>query len=268
VYRIDIATGTLLKKFNAGFLLGGLAIFGENTPPPPKLTTLAYGGPTLIANGQPVTLSAILKDDVNAPVAGRAVDFTLGTGASAQSCTGTTNAAGVASCNISAVAQPLGPGTVKASFAGDAAYLPSADSKPTLIFAFAARGSFVVGDRSASGPVLFWGAKWVRVNVLSGGPAPEAFRGFANTLSSNPPRCGGSWFTRLGSPPPPAAPLPEFMAVLVASSVTLSGSASGSTISGDIASIVIVQTAPGYEPDPGHPGTGTVVAVLCQNPSE
>ena len=260
VYRIDIATGTVLKQFNAGFLFGGLAIFGENAPLPPKPTTLTYTGPTLIANGQPVTLSGILKDDANAPVVGRIVDLTLGTGAGAQSCSGTTNAAGTASCNIGAVTQPLGPGTVKASFAGDATYLPSADSKATVIFALAAAGSFVVGDRSASGAVTFWGAQWAKVNALSGGSAPDSFKGFANTLSSSPPRCGGSWSTRPGSPPPPNAPLPEFMAVLVASSVNRSGS----TISGNIASIVIVKTDPGYEPDPEHPGTGTVVVVLCQ----
>jgi hypothetical protein len=35
---------------------------------------------------------------------------------------------------------------------------------------------------------------------------------------------------------------------------------SGSTISGDTVHIVVVQTKPGYQPDPGHPGTGTVVA--------
>jgi hypothetical protein len=259
VYRIDIATGTLLKKFNAGFLFGGLAIFGENASPPPTPTTLTYTGPTLIANGQPVTLSGILKDDANAPVVGRIVDFTLGTGTSAQSCSGTTSTAGTASCNIPAVAQPLGPGTVKASFAGDAVYLPSADSKATLIFALAARGSFVIGDRSAKGSVTFWGAQWAKVNALSGGHAPNSFKGFANTLSSSPPQCGGSWSTRPGSPPPPDAPLPVFMAVIVASSVHRSGS----TISGNISSIVIVKTDPGYEPDPEHPGTGTVVAVLC-----
>ncbi len=37
----------------------------------------------------------------------------------------------------------------------------------------------------------------------------------------------------------------------------------GSTISGNVARIVIVKTAPGYDSDPGHAGTGTVVAVWC-----
>jgi hypothetical protein len=49
------------------------------------------------------------------------------------------------------------------------------------------------------------------------------------------------------------------MGVLVASQVTQAGS----TIAGDIRSIVVVKTNPGYAADPGSPGTGTVVAVYC-----
>jgi hypothetical protein len=49
------------------------------------------------------------------------------------------------------------------------------------------------------------------------------------------------------------------MAVIVANSV----SQSGSVVSGRASEVVIVQTNPGYAPDPAFPGTGTVVAVLC-----
>ena len=45
--------------------------------------------------------------------------------------------------------------------------------------------------------------------------------------------------------------------------VTTSVRASGSTISGTIASIVVVATAGGYAADPGHAGTGSVVATYC-----
>jgi hypothetical protein len=38
----------------------------------------------------------------------------------------------------------------------------------------------------------------------------------------------------------------------------------GPTLRGDIAAIVLVTTHPGYAPNPGHAGTGTVVGVLCQ----
>jgi len=50
------------------------------------------------------------------------------------------------------------------------------------------------------------------------------------------------------------------MTVIAASSITQSGS----TISGDAPTLVIVQTDPGYAPNPGHAGTGTVVAIVCQ----
>jgi hypothetical protein len=64
---------------------------------------------------------------------------------------------------------------------------------------------------------------------------------------------------RQSAPPPSASSIPSFMAVIVARKVDKSGS----TISGNIPEIVIVRTDPGYEPNPGHPGTGTMVAVLC-----
>jgi hypothetical protein len=50
------------------------------------------------------------------------------------------------------------------------------------------------------------------------------------------------------------------MAVMVSSSITKSGS----TIAGNTRQMVIVKTDPGYASNPGHAGTGTVVAVICQ----
>jgi hypothetical protein len=49
------------------------------------------------------------------------------------------------------------------------------------------------------------------------------------------------------------------MAVIVTSSVSQSDSA----IFGNTVHIVVVKTDPGYAPDAGHPGTGTVVAQVC-----
>ena len=49
------------------------------------------------------------------------------------------------------------------------------------------------------------------------------------------------------------------MSVVVTSKVTKSGS----TISGTIVHIVVVKTNAGYDANPGHPGTGTVVATVC-----
>ena len=44
---------------------------------------------------------------------------------------------------------------------------------------------------------------------------------------------------------------------------TSAASKHGSQISGDIAHIVVVKTDPGYAGNPGHAGTGTVVAQAC-----
>ncbi|MEY9859285.1 hypothetical protein ABH935_004913 [Catenulispora sp. GAS73] len=92
-------------------------------------TTLVYTGSAHAANGQPYTLSGTLKEDGVTPIAGRTVAFTLGSGASAQSCSGTTDAAGNASCTIASVNQP-NAATVPAGgvFAGDAYYLPASAS--------------------------------------------------------------------------------------------------------------------------------------------
>ena len=74
------------------------------------------------------------------PIGGRTVHFTLGTGITAQTCDGVTNGSGIATCTISPVAQPLGPGVVTASFATDGFYRPAVDGDTTMIFAFPAGG--------------------------------------------------------------------------------------------------------------------------------
>lgn len=225
------------------------------------VTKFTADSPVLLANGQSATFKATLKEDGTTPISGRTLTFTLGSGSSAQSCSGTTDASGTASCSI-VVNQPLGPNTVTANFAGDAFFRPSSDSEAVLVFAFVGGGgSFVIGNlNSAVGTsVEFWGAQWAKLNSLSGGPAPDAFKGFAAMTSTTPPTCGGIFMTDPGNSALPPATVPAFMAVIDSSSI----SQSGSTISGNIPGIVIVKTNPGYAPDPGHAGTGTVVARLC-----
>jgi hypothetical protein len=222
-----------------------------------ETTTTYTGASGAILNGSTVTLSGTLNEDTSTPISGRTLTLKLGT---TQSCNATTNGSGVASCTI-VVSQPLGPGTASATFAGDVFYLPSSDSKTTLIYASApgsGGGAFVIGDQSATGSVTFWGSQWSTVNNVSGGSAPSAFKGFAKYPAS--PTCGTSFTTDPGnSAPPPNGPLPTYMSVIVTSKVTKSGS----TISGTIFHIVIVKTNAGYDSNPGHPGTGTVVGMVC-----
>jgi hypothetical protein len=54
---------------------------------------------------------------------------------------------------------------------------------------------------------------------------------------------------------------PGGLTVLPCASAGCSAIQTGSTVSGNAVQIVIVQTDPGYAPDPGDAGTGTVVAV-------
>jgi hypothetical protein len=230
-------------------------------------TTLTYTGSALIANNRPATLSAILKEDgTSAPApAGQMVTLTLGS-ASPQSCQGQTQADGRVSCEIASVNQPLGTEAVSAYFAGDGYYSASSDrSQKRLVFSYLpGGGGFAVGDQSvvSSNAVTWWSAQWAKVNNLSGGSAPAAFKGFAHSESpAGDPTCGRTWSTGPGASSAPPASVPSYMAVVVPTRVSKSGSA----ISGDVSKIVIVRTGSGYGPDPGKTGTGTVVATLCHN---
>ena len=206
-------------------------------------------------------MAGVLREDDIAPIGGATVTFTLGSGPGAQTCPASTDLTGAASCDISPVNQPLGPGTVRAEFPGNVRYLGSSDEASTLIFAFLTRGSFVVGDQSGAigNAVSFWGAQWRKTNVLSGGAAPPAFKGFASSLIVSPPACGAAWSSSPGNRSDPPATVPSYMAAIASSAIAKAGSA----IAGDTQAIVIVNTDAGYNSDPGHAGTGTVLAILC-----
>jgi hypothetical protein len=135
------------------------------------------------------------------------------------------------------------------------------------IFAFATQkgAAFVIGDLEAglSNHVTWWSSQWANINLMSGGAPPDAMKGFAgfedNFLGLPPPNCGGTWSTDPGNSTPPPPSVPKLMGVIVSSKVIQSGS----IISGDIKQVVIVRNDPGYAPDPGHPGTGTEIAIFC-----
>jgi len=216
-------------------------------------TTVVAGTVGAVLRVGTLTLTGTLLEDGETPITGRALTLTLGS----KNCTAITNAVGVATCTVPGT-DPLGPTAVTASFAGDSFYLAANASGSALLYALAGGGgTFVVGDQSANGGVTFWGAKWSKLNRVSGGAAPDAFKGYALVA---PTQCGVRWTTGPGnSPDPPAGPLPAYMAVIVTSSVTKSGP----SISGTTTHIVVVKTDAGYKDDPGHAGTGTVVATVC-----
>ena len=123
------------------------------------------------------------------------------------------------------------------------------------------RTAFAIGDLDAvvGNQVKFWGAQWWKNNHLSGGRAPASFKGFANCTNPNPPACGGTWTSDPGNSGHPPDTVPADMTVIVSSLITKSGPVE----SGDIAKMVTIHTDPGYGPNPGHEGTGTVTAVIC-----
>jgi len=136
-----------------------------------------------------------------------------------------------------------------------------AASCSTIGFSFApGGGSFVIsGERDRmGGAVTFWGAAWAQDNSLVGQTGPRSFKGFASDPKA--PACGARWSADPGnSTPPPSRPLPTYMGVIVTGSVIKTGSG----LSGDTVHIVVVKINPGYASNPGHAGTGTVVAVVC-----
>lgn len=228
-------------------------------------TTTAYTGPTVILQGGTgVTLSGRLLEDGITPIQGRTLTLGLGS----QTCTGTTDATGSASCTLVFSGQ-LGPEPLSAAFAGDAYYQPSSDtSQKAIVFAFPSRGAFTLGDGTVATAtptttVTWWADIWPKLNALSGGQAPASFKGFAGTISlptgTPPAACTANWTTTTGNSPPPVSDIPSYMGVVVPTHVTKSGSG----VAGDTVHIVVVKVNPGYQPDPADHGTGTVVAVYC-----
>jgi hypothetical protein len=229
-------------------------------------STASIGDAGLSASGvsatDPTAFSGVVADLTDANPLGSASDFTAtiewGDGTSSS---GTVSGGGGSyAVNGSHTYASTGTFEVTVKILDDGGSSAEAKSR-LLIFAATAGGSFVIGDGNAAPgtAVTFWGARWWKENALSGGVAPAAFKGFADSPST-PPACGTAWSTGPGnSSAPPASPLPAFIAVIVASHAEKSGP----SISGDTTKVVVVKTNAGYAPNPGHAGTGTVVAVIC-----
>jgi hypothetical protein len=195
------------------------------------------------------------------PLSNVAVNFAVTSGPNTgRKGTGTTDASGVASFSYSSAL--TGTDTVGASVTNLAGTIPS-NTVFVIWVAFApgGGGAFVISDLKDinGGAVYWWGAQWWKNDHLSRGLAPASFKGYENGNAA--PWCGQTWTTRPGNssrPPHAVAPNTD-MAVIVASQVTKRGP----VISGNIVHIVLVHTNPGYGPNPGHPGTGTIVITLC-----
>jgi hypothetical protein len=134
-------------------------------------------------------------------------------------------------------------------------------------------GTFVVGDLEAQAGIgignslTWWSSQWAQINLMSGGPAPSSMKGFAGFEDMALPAgititklCGQTWTTDTGNASPPPASVPPDMLVFVSSHITQNGS----VISGNIVEVIAVHNNSGYQPSPGHPGTGTEEAIVCK----
>jgi len=129
----------------------------------------------------------------------------------------------------------------------------------SLVGYFASGGSFVIGDleNQNGNHVEFWGAQWHKINAMSGGKGPASFKGFEE--SDQNPTCGDTYNADPGNSTPPPDSIPSTMEIIVSSNI----SKHGHTITGDVLHIVLVKTNPGYQGNPGHAGTGTIIQQVC-----
>ncbi len=102
----------------------------------PDTSALTYTGATSAVNGQPTTLSGTLT--TGTPTTGTAlptkvVTFTIGSGTTAQSCSGTTDTNGNVSCTIPTVNQPQTAVSITSSFTGDSYDTPATATTPATV---------------------------------------------------------------------------------------------------------------------------------------
>ena len=99
-------------------------------------TTLTYTGPTTAVNGQTITPSATVTTSAASgtpPLAGQTVTFTVGSGTTAQTCTGALQPDGTVSCTTPPLNQPTTDVTVTTSFPGLLPYYAGATPVTTPI---------------------------------------------------------------------------------------------------------------------------------------
>jgi hypothetical protein len=264
-----VTNGTATATFPLGGLGAGTyairATFaGEHHPPSQGSGTLTVrkaaaalvitSGPHLALDAQGrVTVSARLTWHGGAdPLAGKVVTFAAGD----VTATATTDANGVATASL---ALPSEQYTLAASFAGDANLLPSQAATQTVIAYQVSQ--FVVwggnpGGLAAGQPCQFWGAQWAK--QVTGGDyrANNSFKGYADILSAD----GKTWTASPGGAGNPPATVARYILVIVTEHATKDGSTISGTVNGH--AIVRVDAPQNYRPDPGHAGTGTIVATL------
>lgn len=216
-------------------------------------TALAITSTNALATGS-VVVKARLQEDGSQPISGRTVSFHAGGVAGS----GTTDSSGVATATLS-----LSPGsyTLTADFAGDTYYLSSEATaqtltvyQPTQFVIWGGNAPNLADAVKVGQDFTFWGAQWAK--QVTGGDfrANNSFKGYADTVT------GTTWTSRPGNSSNPPANVASYISVIVATQAAKNGSVE----SGNVAEIAVlkVDDPSGYEPNPGHPASGAVVAIL------
>lgn len=69
--------------------------------------------------------------------------------------------------------------------------------------------------------MMFRGARWAKTNVMRGGPAPAAFKGYEKSSALSV--CGGRFTTAPGNSSIPPSTMPDYMALIVSTNVVKTG---------------------------------------------
>ena len=239
------------------------------------LTGGAAGGSTgvgAIAAGSAQEVSARLTDGEDGqPLAGKTVTFTV----AGVSASGVTDSDGVARASLTLPASASGPQRLTAVFAGDETERPSEATGVVVVYQPASfvlwggnPGGLALGRGCSSGGRSGTGrsrAGTTRRRPTSRGTRAPPSRPGRRARRSARRRASRPSTRPAGPPRPGRAPRRRRRwARTSGSSSTTSVDQGGSTVFGNVAATVVVRVDPGsgYAPDPGHPGFGTIVAVI------
>ncbi|HEY5112455.1 MAG TPA: MBG domain-containing protein, partial [Acidimicrobiales bacterium] len=241
-YPISCTIGSLsAENYVFAFANGSLAITQMPT------TLVITSSPTLL-NGVVTVTASVTENLTGNPVNGGTVTFTAGASSA------TANAPGF-SAQLTLV---NGVYTLNAVFGADSNYVGSSSSQ--TLYAYQA-SNFVVWGANSGGVKIgadlnFWGSQWSKQVTGGSYGAGASFKGFASSVNS----VAKTWSTAPGNSSVPPTSVAQYIGVIVTTNATKSGS----TISGNIAEIVIlkVDNPAGYSNNPGHPASGVVQSIV------
>ncbi|HEY5110760.1 MAG TPA: MBG domain-containing protein [Acidimicrobiales bacterium] len=241
-YPISCAIGSLSSEnYVFTFANGSLAIA-------PMPTTLVITSSPTLLNGVVRVTASVTENLTGNPVNAGTVTFSAGASSA------TANAPGF-SAQLTLV---NGVYTLNAVFGADSNYVGSSSSQ--TLYAYQAANFVVWGANSAGvkigADLNFWGSQWSKQVTGGSYGAGASFKGYASSVNS----IAKTWSTSPGNSSVPPTSVAQYIGVIVTTNATKSGS----TISGNIAEIVIlkVDNPAGYSNDPGHPASGVVQSIV------